>query len=156
MLQKIGKKSHPLAGPRSKTLWQQIAAGLYLGQRQGTPEEVRAAPGAERMQVTKLPNIDANEPRKLFTRGVQDNVPKEQMSRLIPALMRMSQVFSDQKKLIAGDVFIFDCVPGTGTDADCQRRIAGRAVLEAGVLQRHAAHLAGPTASGLQAERRAA
>ena len=49
------------------------------------------------MQVTKLRDIDANEPGKLFTRGVQDNPSKEQMSRLIPALMRMSQVFSDQK-----------------------------------------------------------
>lgn len=97
MLQKIGKRSHPLARPRSETLWQQTAAGLYLGQRQGTPEEVWAAPGVERMQVTKLRDIDANEPGKLFTRGVQDNPSKEQMSRLIPALMRMSQVFSDQK-----------------------------------------------------------
>ena len=37
------------------------------------------------------------------------------MSKLIPGLMRMSQVFSDQKKLVAGDVFIIDWVPSVGT-----------------------------------------
>lgn len=103
------------AGVRYKAVFKVYAAGLYLGHKQGTPEDVLAAPGAKRMQVTMLRDIDANELGKLFTRGVQDNAPKEQMSRLIPGLMRMSQVFSDQKKLIAGDVFILDWIPGIGT-----------------------------------------
>ena len=103
------------AGVRYKAVFKVYAAGLYLGQKQATSEEVLAAPGAKRMQVTMLRDIDANELGKLFTRGVQDNAPKEQMSKLIPGLMRMSQVFSDQKKLLAGDVFILDWVPSAGT-----------------------------------------
>jgi hypothetical protein len=103
------------AGVRYKAVFKVYAAGLYLGQKQGTPEEVLAAPGAKRLQVTMLRDIDANELGKLFTRGVQDNAPKEQLSRLIPGLMRMSQVFSDQKKLVAGDVFMIDWIPATGT-----------------------------------------
>ena len=103
------------AGVRYKAVFKVYAAGLYLGQKQSTPEEVLAAPGAKRLQVTMLRDIDANELGKLFTRGVQDNAPKEQMSKLIPGVMRMSQVFSDQKKLVAGDVFILDWVPSAGT-----------------------------------------
>ena len=103
------------AGVRYKAVFKVYAAGLYLGQKLSTPEEVLAAPGAKRLQVTMLRDIDANELGKLFTRGVQDNAPKEQMSKLIPGLMRMSQVFSDQKKLVAGDVFILDWVPSAGT-----------------------------------------
>ena len=103
------------AGVRYKAIFKVYAAGLYLGQKQATSEEVLAAPGAKRMQVTMLRDIDANELGKLFTRGVQDNAPKEQMSKLIPGLMRMSQVFSDQKKLTTGDVFLLDWIPGTGT-----------------------------------------
>jgi hypothetical protein len=103
------------AGVRYKAVFKVYAAGLYLGQKQGTPEEVLAAPGAKRMQVTMLREIDANELGKLFTRGVQDNAPKDQMSKLIPGLMRMSQVFTDQKKLVAGDVFFIDWIPSTGT-----------------------------------------
>lgn len=103
------------AGVRYKAVFKVYTAGLYLGQKQSTPEEVLAAPGAKRLQVTMLREIDANELGKLFTRGVQDNAPKEQMSKLIPGLMRMSQIFSDQKKLVAGDVFIIDWIPSTGT-----------------------------------------
>lgn len=103
------------AGVRYKAVFKVYAAGLYLGQKQARAEDVLAAPGAKRVQVTMLRDIDANELGKLFTRGVQDNAPKEQMSKLIPGLTRMSQVFSDQKKLVAGDVFILDWVPSAGT-----------------------------------------
>lgn len=102
------------AGVRYKAVFKVYAAGLYLGQKHTTAEEVLAAPGAKRIQVTMMRDIDANELGKLFTRGVQDNAPKDQMSKLIPGLMRMSQVFSDQKKLVAGDVFMMDWVPATG------------------------------------------
>ena len=103
------------AGVRYKAIFKVYVAGLYLGQKQTIAEEALAAPGAKRLQVTMLRDIDANELGKLFTRGVQDNAPKEQMSKLIPGLMRMSQIFSEQKKLLAGDVFLIDWVPATGT-----------------------------------------
>ena len=36
-------------------------------------------------------------------------------SRLVPGLMRMSQIFSDNRKLATGDGFTIDWIPGTGT-----------------------------------------
>jgi len=118
------------AGVRYKAVFKVYAAGLYLGQKQGTPEEVLAAPGAKRIQVTMLRDIDANELGKLFTRGVQDNATQEQMSRLIPGLMRMSQIFSDQKKLVAGDAFMIDWVPASGTVVSVKGIAQGEPVKE--------------------------
>jgi hypothetical protein len=46
---------------------------------------------------------------------MEDNMDKGQMSKLIPGLMRMSQLFSEQKKMSAGDNFTIDWVPGAGT-----------------------------------------
>lgn len=103
------------AGVRFKAVFKVYTAGLYLGKKAATPEEVLAAPGAKRLQITMLREIDSNELGKLFTRGVQDNAPKTEMSKLIPGLIKMGQIFSDQKKLVAGDVFTIDWVPGTGT-----------------------------------------
>jgi hypothetical protein len=40
---------------------------------------------------------------------------KSRFSKLIPGVIRMSQIFSDVKKLNAGDNFLIDWVPGTGT-----------------------------------------
>jgi hypothetical protein len=103
------------AGIRYKAVFKVYAAGLYLGKKAGTPEEVLAAPGAKRMVITMMREIDSNELGKLFTRGVQDNAPKTEMSKLVPGLIKMGQIFSDQKRLMTGDVFMIDWIPGTGT-----------------------------------------
>lgn len=103
------------AGIRYRGPFKVYAAGLYLGRKAGTTEEALAAPGTKRMAVTMLREIDAGELGKLFTRGVEDNMDRASFSRLIPGLMRMSQIFTEHKKLAAGDQFTLDWVPGTGT-----------------------------------------
>jgi hypothetical protein len=103
------------AGTRYKGPFRVYTAGLYLGKKSGTAEEALALPGAKRMSVVMLRDIDAGELGKLFVRGVEDNMERAAMSRLIPGLMRMSQIFTDHKKLQQGDTFSLDWVPGTGT-----------------------------------------
>ena len=103
------------AGVRYKAVFKVYAAGLYLSRKAGTTEDVLAAPGAKRMTITMLRDIDSAELGKLFARGMEDNMDKAAFSRLIPGVLRMSQIFSDNKKLSAGDTFVLDWVPGTGT-----------------------------------------
>lgn len=102
------------AGTRYYGPFKVYTAGLYLGKKAGSPEEALAVPGAKRITVTMLREIDAGELGKLFTRGVQDNMEKGSFAKLIPGLMRMSQIFTDHKKLQPGDNFTLDWVPGTG------------------------------------------
>jgi hypothetical protein len=103
------------AGARYKAVFKVYAAGLYLTRKAGSTEEVLAAPGAKRMSVTMLRDIESSELGKLFSRGIEDNMDKKEFSKLIPGVLRMSQIFSDTKKLSAGDTFVLDWVPGTGT-----------------------------------------
>ncbi|MDP1740019.1 MAG: chalcone isomerase family protein [Polaromonas sp.] len=103
------------AGVRYKAVFKVYTAGLYLGKKAATPEEVFATPGPKRLHITLLREIDSNELGKNFTAGFTDNAPKTEMSKLIPGLIRMGQIFSDQKKLLAGETFSIDWVPGTGT-----------------------------------------
>lgn len=102
------------AGVRYKAVFKVYSAGLYLPKKATTPEEALAMAGPKRISITMLRDIDSNELGKLFTRGVEDNAPKTEMSKLIPGLLRMGQIFSDQKKLVAGDSFTFEWIPGTG------------------------------------------
>ena len=62
-----------------------------------------------------LRDIDSSELGKMFSRGMEDNMDKAHFSKLIPGVIRMSQIFSDVKKLNAGDNFLIDWVPGAGT-----------------------------------------
>jgi len=103
------------SGVRYKTVFQVYTAGLYLARKAHTTEEALAAPGAKRIAVSMLRQMDATELGKLFIRGVEDNTTKEEMFRLMPGLMRMGQIFSEQKMLAKGDAFVIDWVPGTGT-----------------------------------------
>jgi len=103
------------AGIRYKGPFRVYAAGLYLPRKAGTTEDILAMPGAKRMTVVMLRDIDASEMGKLFVRGVEDNMDRSAMVKLIPGLMRMSQIFSDNKNLKAGEQFTLDWVPGVGT-----------------------------------------
>ena len=103
------------AGVRYRAVFKVYAAGLYIGKKAGTPEEVFAAPGPKRMSITLLRDIDSNELGKAFTKGFEENSPKGEMSKLIPGLIKMGQIFSDQKKMAAGENFTIDWIPGTGT-----------------------------------------
>ncbi len=102
------------AGVRYKAVFKVYSAGLYVPKKSTSAEEVLSMAGPKRISITMLRDIDSNELGKLFTRGVEDNAPKTEMSKLIPGLIRMGQVFSDQKKLVTGDNFTFEWVPGTG------------------------------------------
>lgn len=103
------------AGTRYKGPFKVYTAGLYVVKKTTTTEEVLGQPGAKRMTVVMLRDIDARELGKLFVRGVEDNMDRASMSRLIPGLMRMSQIFTDHKKLGEGEQFQIDWIPGTGT-----------------------------------------
>lgn len=104
------------AGVRYKGPFKVYAAGLYVGKKSHEPAEVLSQPGAKRISVTMLRDIDAGELGKLFVRGVEDNMTdKAALSKLIPGLMRMSDVFTQHKKLGNGESFTVDWIPGTGT-----------------------------------------
>ena len=113
------------AGVRYKAVFKVYAAGLYLTKKAGTAEEVMVATGPKRLSITMLREIDSAELGKLFTRGVEDNSPRSEMSKLIPGLMRMSQIFSDQKKLLPGENFLIEWVPGTGTVITVKGKVQG-------------------------------
>ncbi len=113
------------AGVRYKAVFKVYTAGLYLGQKASTPDEVLAAPGPKRMTITMLREIDSAELGKLFSRGMSDNMERSAFSKLIPGVMRMSQVFSDHKKLKEGETFVLDWIPGTGTVLTIKGQVEG-------------------------------
>jgi hypothetical protein len=104
------------AGVRYKFVVKVYTAGLYLPKKSASPDEVLTMPGAKKLSITMLRDIDSNELGKLFIRGVEDNMDnKASLAKLIPGLMRMSQLFNDVKQLKAGDNFTIEWMPGTGT-----------------------------------------
>ena len=118
------------AGVRYKAVFKVYAAGLYLSAKASTPEAVLAASGPRLLQIVMLREIDANELGKLFTKGMEQNAPREDFSKSINGIMRMSEVFSSRKKLAAGESFALEWVPGVGTTILVNGKASGEPVKE--------------------------
>ena len=103
------------AGVRYKAVFKVYAAGLYLNTKASTPEAVLASNGPRRLHIVMLREIDANELGKLFTKGMEQNASREEFSKVIPGVIKMSDIFSLRKKLSPGEYFTIDYVPGTGS-----------------------------------------
>jgi hypothetical protein len=102
------------AGIRYRGPFKVYVAELYTSKKVGSLEELMAAPGPKRLTLTMLREIEAGPFGKLLTRGVEDNVPRNEVSRLVPGLLRMSEIFSINKVLLPGETVIMDWIPGTG------------------------------------------
>jgi len=118
------------AGIRFRVVVRVYTAGLYLTARASTPEQVLATPGPKRLHVVMLREIDATELGKLFTRGMQDNSPRDEFSKSIPGTLRMADIFSTKKRLAVGESFSVDWVPGTGTTVSINGRPQGEPIRE--------------------------
>ncbi|MCA3239027.1 MAG: chalcone isomerase family protein [Curvibacter sp.] len=113
------------AGVRYKAVFKVYAAGLYTGRKVNSLEELLKTPEPKRMSVTMLREVDATELGKLFSRGMEDNMDRATFAQLIPGIIRMSQIFSDHKKLQAGDNFTLDWVPGQGLLVSVKGKLQG-------------------------------
>ena len=113
------------AGIRYKAVFKVYTAGLYLEKKAQTPQDIQALKGPKRMRIVMLREIDSAELGKLFSRGMEDNMDRAAFSKLVPGVMRMSQIFSEHKKLLPGEEFMIDWIPGTGTVLTVKGQVQG-------------------------------
>jgi len=113
------------AGIRYKAIFKVYVAELHTTQKVSSLDELIAAPGPKRLSMTFLREIEAGPFGKLLTRGVEDNVPKNEMSKLVPGLIRMGDIFTVNKALMPGDVIHLDWIPGTGMVVTAKGKVQG-------------------------------
>ncbi|NBW51431.1 MAG: hypothetical protein EBR49_15355 [Betaproteobacteria bacterium] len=113
------------AGIRYKAIFKVYVGELHTTQKVSSLDELIAAPGPKRLSMTFLREIEAGPFGKLLTRGVEDNVPKNEMSKLVPGLIRMGDIFTVNKALMPGDVIHLDWIPGTGMVVTAKGKVQG-------------------------------
>jgi hypothetical protein len=113
------------AGVRYKGPFKVYVGDLYTVKKVSSLEELTVAPGPKRLTMTFLREIEAGPFGKLLTRGVEDNVPKPEMSKLVPGLMRMSDIFTVNKILVPGETVVIDWIPGTGMVITAKGKVQG-------------------------------
>lgn len=113
------------AGTRYKGPFKVYVGDLYTSKKVSSLEELIAAPGPKRLSMTMLREVEAGPFGKLLTRGVEDNTSKPEMSKLVPGLIRMGDIFTVNKVLLVGDVITLDWIPGTGMVVTAKGKVQG-------------------------------
>jgi hypothetical protein len=113
------------AGTRFKAVFKVYVGSLYTSQKVNSLEELMAAPGPKRLSMTFLREMEAGPFGRLLTRGVEDNVPRNEMSKLVPGLIRMGDIFTVNKVLLPGDIIHLDWIPGTGMVVTAKGKVQG-------------------------------
>ena len=118
------------AGTRYKAIFKVYVGSLHTTKKVTSLEELIAAPGPKRLTMTFLREIEAGAFGKLLTRGVEDNTPKAEMSKLVPGLIRMGDIFTVNKVLVPGDIITLDWIPGTGLVITAKGKVRGEPFTE--------------------------
>lgn len=103
------------AGTRYKAIFKVYDMGLYTTKKVSTAAELLALPGAKRLQFTALRELPGTDLGRLFLKGMSDNSPKESVQRQALASARLIDVFSGRSKMMPGESFAMEYVPGKGT-----------------------------------------
>jgi hypothetical protein len=110
------------SGTRFKFVFKVYDMALYTSKKVSTPEELLALPGPKRLSFVALREIPGTEIGMAFIKGLQANASKDEVQKHVGSSTRLIDIFSGQSKLMPGDTFAMDFVPGKGT----QFYIAGK------------------------------
>lgn len=103
------------AGTRYRAVFKVYDMGLYTTKKVSTPAELLALPGTKRLQFTALRELPGTDLGRLFLKGMSENSTKEEMQRQTLASTRLIDVFSGRSKMLPGESFAMEYVPGKGT-----------------------------------------
>ena len=101
-------------GMRFRFGFRVYTAALYTPTKLTKNEEVIKPNVAKRMHLVAQRDVKGDDFGKLFARGMEENMAKEDFAKIINGVLRMSTIFSEAKQFAKGEVILIDVIPGTG------------------------------------------
>jgi hypothetical protein len=102
------------AGVRTKFIIKVYTAGLYLQSRETTTDGVMKAAGPRRIRLVMLSDISSDDFGSAFMTGLNNNVSKEDKSKIIGQISKYGEMFALFDGLKKGDTLDTDWLPGIG------------------------------------------
>ena len=102
-------------GVRSKFIIKVYAAGLYLQDKKSTVEEVFAAEGPRRMELTMMRDISSEDFGNAFMSGINNNLESKDKTKIVTQISKFGEIFALFEGLKKGDILDLDWIPGQGT-----------------------------------------
>jgi len=119
------------AGTRHKAIFKVYDLGLYTPAKANSSETLLKQSGPMRLQFTALRELPGTDLGLLFIKGLQENSPREKVQKHTVSANRLIEIFSGKSKLVPGDTFAMEYVPGKGTQFFIQDQPQGAPVGDA-------------------------
>ena len=103
------------AGLRKRAFFQVYAIGLYLAEKKPGAADAIAAPGAKRVAIHMLRDVDADTFSEALVDGMRPNHDEATMKSLEPRIAELSAIMAELKEAKKGMAILLDWQPGTGT-----------------------------------------
>lgn len=103
------------SGTRYKAIFKVYDMAMYTTKKVSTPGDALSLEGAKHLQFKALRELPGTDLGLLFIRGMKDNSPADAVARHTGSINRLIEVFSGRKKMMPGETFGMEFVPGKGT-----------------------------------------
>lgn len=103
------------AGTRYKVVFKVYDLALYTQRKVATPEELLALPGPKRLNFVALREVPGTDLGVAFIKGLTSNSSPELVTKHASSNTRLIEIFSGRNRLMPGDSFAMEYLPGKGT-----------------------------------------
>jgi hypothetical protein len=115
------------AGTRYRGPFKVYTAALYTTKKFSSVPDFHADNGSKRLVLTMLREVDSAEMGRMFINGVQKNMAKNDLTKVLMELPRMGEIFAANKRLFPGEQLVIDWVPAVGMQISVRGKPQGEA-----------------------------
>ncbi len=118
-------------GTRYRAIFKVYDLALYTPSKVTTPEALLALPGPKRLSFVALRDVPGTDLGLAFIKGLNSNSAPDLVQKHAASSTRLIEIFSGKAKLVTGDTFAMEYVPGKGTTFFIQGQAQGAPVGDA-------------------------
>lgn len=113
------------AGLRKRAFFDVYAIGLYLPEKKTAAADAIGAPGAKRVAIHMLRDVDADQFGGALADGMKDNASDAEMKAVEPRMKQLVAIMLEMKQAKKGMRITLDWIPAAGTQVTVEGKPAG-------------------------------
>ena len=116
------------AGVRKRAFFNVYAIGLYLPDKKPGAADAIGSPGAKRVAIHMLRDVDAATFTEALVDGMRPNHDEATMKALEPRIAELSSIMNELKEAKKGMMVLLDWQPGAGTVVSVDGKARGKPI----------------------------
>jgi len=113
------------AGLRKRAFFQVYVIGLYLPEKKAAAADAIGAPGAKRIAIHMLRDVDADQFSGALNEGMRDNLSEAEMKAIEPQVKQLVAAMASMKEASKGMRITLDWLPAAGTQLTVNGKATG-------------------------------